>query len=166
MSAFPWTVAPPFTVRSAVFVTPSGATVKLFMVIDPIDKSPDPSTVVAPEIAPALVMPPLELFNDLEVTFPSPSTPKPIIVIVPMVKSPDPSTVVAPEIAPADIEAKPSVSVVAVAVVNVPAAAALAPITDPSIEELSMSPPFTVKLSATIVSVTSPASTTWLLKSV
>ena len=57
-----------------------------------------------------------------------------------MVKSPEPSIDVAPEIAPADIEAVPSVNVVAVAVVNVPAVATLAPITESSIDELSMSP--------------------------
>ena len=119
------------------------------MVIEPIVKSPEPSIVVAPETAPALVMPPLELSNDLDVTFPSASTLKPVIVIVPMVKSPEPSIDVAPEIAPADIEAVPSVNVVAVAVVNVPAAATLAPITEASIDELSMSPLLIVRLSST-----------------
>ena len=158
---------PPSELSSEAEVTaPAASTANPVIVIEPMVKSPEPSTVVAPETAPAFVMPPLELSSDLDVTSPSASTLNPFIVIVPIVKSPDPSTVVAPEIAPADIEAVPSVNVVAVAVVNVPAAAALAPITDPSIEEPSISPLFTVKLSATIVSVTSLGSTTWLLKSV
>ena len=77
-----------------------------------------------------------------------------------------PVTPNAPDAVTSDPENVPPTKASAVAVVNVPAAASLAPITDPSIEELSMSPPSTVKLSATMVSVTSLASTTWLVKSV
>ena len=71
--------------------------------------APEAFTVVAPEIAPALVMPPLVLFKDFDTTSPSASTLKPIIVTVPMVKSPDPSMLVAPDKAPPVNVAEPSV---------------------------------------------------------
>ena len=105
-------------------------------------------------------MPPLELSNDLEVTLPSASTLKEVMVIVPMVKSPEPSMLIALDNEPAFNEAVPSVSVAPVTVpvavtedaftvVNVPAAAVAPPITDPSIVELSISPPSIVKLLST-----------------
>ena len=61
---------------------------------------PDALIVVAPEIAPAKVIPPDEAFNDLTTVSPSASTVNPGIVIVPIVKSPVPSIDVAPVIVP------------------------------------------------------------------
>ena len=70
--------------------------------------------VVAPAIVPALVIPPLELFNDLVTVSPSASTEKPVIVIVPIVKSPLASILVAPDKAPEAKVAVPSVKLEAV----------------------------------------------------
>ena len=132
-------VIPPLVLSSDFEVTsPSASTPKPVIVTVPMVKSPDPSTfvapvkapeanvavpsvkeppvtaplavtVVAPDIAPAFVIPPLVLSSDFEVTSPSASTPKPVIVTVPMVKSPDPSTFVAPVKAPEANVAVPSV---------------------------------------------------------
>ena len=100
-------------------VSPSASTENPVIVIVPIVRSPEPSTLVAPAIGPVLLRPPTcksqppknveaapaltpaEAESVLPTVSPSASTVKPDIVIVPIVRSPEPSTLVAPAIAPA-----------------------------------------------------------------
>ena len=70
--------------------------------------APEALIVVAPDIGPVFVMPPVVLFNDLVTVSPSASTLNPVIVIVPMVRSPEPSILVAPDKAPFNNVAVPS----------------------------------------------------------